>query len=121
MSDPRGNIFDMNTATAASTTQPATMPTATLIYSLSREIVGVEVEGREHRVVAPALRYFERVDRWWTQPGLRLPRGTGAGVIDQEILRLEVQRGSVNSQITTMELVLGRDGSWGLREVLRAA
>lgn len=127
----------MNIATA---TPPATaqqhptkssdLPIATLVFSAGgsglcaaepRDVELVEVEGREYRVVAEPVRWFERVDRWWEERGLRLPKGIGAGVIDQEILRLEVQRGSARSQITTMELVRGRDAVWRLRAVLRAA
>lgn len=114
MSHPAGIIDAMNTA------QAATAQIATIHPGEDGTPLSVEMDGRRWAVVAEPLRWFERIDRWWTTPGLRLPRGTGARVIDQEVMRLEVRLGSVQSQITSLELVR-RGDSWQVRDVLRAA
>lgn len=83
----------------------------------------VEIDGRTLHVVAPPLRFFRRRPQWWMEPGLRAPRGTGAGIIDEEVLRLETRLGlNPRSQITTMQLTRRTaEDPWELREVLRAA
>ena len=49
----------------------------------------VEVDGRTFSVAAQPVRWFER-RKWWTEEH-RIERGRGAGVVDHEVWRLQVQ------------------------------
>lgn len=62
----------------------------------------VRWKGHEYRLVAEPHRWFER-RKWWDE-GMRVPRGTGAGVVDYEIWRLQIALGSSRSQGRTIDV-----------------
>lgn len=47
-------------------------------------------QGREYRVAAQPVRWFER-RKWWTEE-VRAERGRGPGLVDHEIWRLQVRQ-----------------------------
>ena len=74
--------------------------------------VGVRWRGRVYRVAQDPVRWYER-RAWWAED-LRLPRERGAGVVDQQMGRVQVQLGP-RTELLTLELVHTLDtGRWRL-------
>ncbi|ALU40256.1 hypothetical protein AS188_11390 [Kocuria flava] len=74
--------------------------------------VGVRWRGRAYRVAQDPVRWYER-RAWWAED-LRLPRERGAGVVDQQMWRVQVQLGP-RTELLTLELVHTLDtGRWRL-------
>ncbi|MCQ9162937.1 hypothetical protein [Arthrobacter sp. STN4] len=93
----------------------------TPIRSPTGDPVSVVIAGRTWTVVGEPVRWFERRERWWEHTP-RLPWGTGAGVIDRAVIRVEARLGrNPRSATQTFELVAEADGAWAVRDVLRAA
>jgi hypothetical protein len=63
--------------------------------------VQVEWQGRVYRVIADPVRWYER-RRWWEEE-MHVGGGEGAGIIDHEIWRLQVQL-SPGSPIRTFDV-----------------
>jgi Family of unknown function (DUF6504) len=58
-------------------------------------------QGRSYRIVAEPVRWYER-RKWWAEE-LRAERGRGAGLVDQEIWRVQARLNG-RSQIRTLDL-----------------
>lgn len=69
--------------------------------------------GRSYELCAEPVRWFERRE-WWAEVQ-RAPLGSGPGLVDSEIWRLEVRDASAPDQSLTLDLSRHlRSGRWRL-------
>ena len=75
--------------------------------------------GRQYTVCAEPVRWFER-RRWWAEE-TRAPLGTGPGLVDHEIWRVQVRPSAANAEPEeALTLDLTRDigsGRWRLLKI----
>lgn len=74
--------------------------------------------GAEYKVCAEPLRWYER-RQWWVEDS-RAPLGSGPGVVDHEIWRVQVLPASANTAVEPLTLDLTRhirSGRWRLLRI----
>src|SRR6476469_10934604 len=74
--------------------------------------------GREYRVCAEPLRWYER--RQWCAEERRAPLGSGPGLVDHEIWRVQVRAAGDHAAESTLTLDLTRhvgSGRWRLLKI----
>lgn len=76
----------------------------------------VHWKGREYRLIAQPHRWFER-RKWWEE-GLRVPRGSGGGLADYEIWRLQLGLGLAAGDGVSVDVSFDPQGArWRLIRV----
>ena len=78
----------------------------------------LEWSGRSYRVCADPVRWYER-RQWWAEDS-RAPLGSGAGVVDHEIWRVQVLPSGASTMQEPLTLDLSRhirSGRWRLLRI----
>ncbi|MFJ4025836.1 DUF6504 family protein [Paenarthrobacter sp. NPDC089989] len=82
----------------------------------------IQWQSRDYRVSAEPVRWFER-RQWWIEES-RAPLGTGAGLVDHEIWRVQLQEDTAGPTGKSITLDLVRhvgSGRWRLLRIHDAA
>ncbi|MHC6592579.1 DUF6504 family protein [Arthrobacter sp. C152] len=89
-----------------------------VLCSVSGQPETITWAGTDYRVCAEPLRWYER-RQWWAEDS-RAPLGTGPGVVDHEIWRVQVLPSSAPAGAETLTLDLTRhirSGRWRLLRI----
>jgi len=83
----------------------------------SGQPLGLEWAGRHYTVCAEPVRWYER-RQWWTEES-RAPLGSGPGLVDHEIWRVQVRAAGEDAPDSTLTLDLSRHVSSGRWRLVR--